>query len=236
MRTSPAADGGPADGNTAARAWMRQRRAERRRMLQRQIWSRGVRDRRVLAAMARVPREFFIAPALAAQAYDDVPLPTTHGQTISQPYMVALMTAEARLTRRSQVLEIGTGTGYHAAVLASLAHAVFSVERVPEMVKEAADRLASLGLSNVTCLVGDGAWGHAPAAPYHAIVVAAAVPAPPPRLLNQLDLWGRLVIPVGDRSLQELMVYQRTPTGFEARSSGACRFVPLVSPAAFGDG
>jgi protein-L-isoaspartate(D-aspartate) O-methyltransferase len=215
---------------------MRLRRAERRRMIQRQIWSRGVRDRRVLAAMAWVPREFFVAPALAALAYDDAPLPTTHGQTISQPYIVALMTAEAHLTRRSQVLEIGTGTGYHAAVLARLAGTVWTVERVPEMVREAADRLACLGLTNVTCLVGDGAQGHAPAAPYQAIVVAAAVPAPPPRLLNQLDLWGHLVIPVGDRSLQELMVYRRTPDGFDARTAGTCRFVPLVSPAAFEDG
>lgn len=218
-----------------SRGWMRQRRAERRRMIQRQIWNRGVRDRRVLAAMAWVPRELFVAPALAVQAYDDVPLPATYGQTISQPYMVALMTAEACLSRRSQVLEIGTGTGYHAAVLGNLAHTVWTVERVPEMVKDAAARLARLGLANVTCLVGDGALGHAPAAPYHAIIVAAAVPAPPPRLLNQLDLWGRLVIPVGDRSLQDLMVYQRTPTGFDTRSAGACRFVPLLSPAAFGE-
>lgn len=212
---------------------MRQRRAERLRMIRHQIWNRGVRDRRVLAALAWVPREMFVAPVLASQAYDDVPLPATHGQTISQPYIVALMTAEAHLTRRSSVLEVGTGTGYHAAVLASLAQRVWSVERVPEMVREAAGRLAHLGLANVTCLVGDGALGHAPAAPYHAIVVAAAVPAPPPRLLNQLDLWGRLVIPVGDRTLQELMVYQRTPTGFDAHSAGACRFVPLVSPAGF---
>lgn len=204
-------------------------------MIQRQIWNRGVRDRRVLAAMAWVPRELFVAPALGPQAYDDVPLPATHGQTISQPYMVALMTAEARLTRRSQVLEVGTGTGYHAAVLAHLARAVCTVERVPEMVKDAACRLARLGLTNVTCLIGDGALGHAPGAPYHAIIVAAAVPDPPPRLLNQLDLWGRLVIPVGDRTLQELMVYRRTPTGFDVRGAGACRFVPLVSPAAFGE-
>ena len=204
-------------------------------MIQRQIWNRGVRDRRVLAAMAWVPREFFITPVLAPQAYDDVPLPTTHHQTISQPYIVALMTAEARLTRRSQVLEIGTGTGYHAGVLARLARTVWTVERLPEMVRAAAERLARLGIANVTCLEGDGAQGHAPAAPYQAIVVAAAVPAPPPRLLNQLDLWGRLVIPVGDRALQEMMVYQRTPSGFDARSAGACRFVPLVSPAAFQD-
>lgn len=209
------------------------RRVERRRMVRRHLWARGIRDRRVLAAMAWVPRELFVAKALARQAYDDAPLPATHGQTISQPYIVALMTAEAGLTRASSVLEIGTGTGYHTAVLAKLAHQVWTVERVPEMSRDAARRLADLGVANVEFLVGDGGQGHAPAAPYHAIVVAAAVPAPPPRLLNQLDLWGRLVIPVGDLSLQELMVYHRTPNGFEARSAGPCRFVPLVSPAGF---
>ncbi len=205
-------------------------------MVRRHLWARGVRDRRVLAAMAWVPRELFVSSSLARQAYEDAPLPATHGQTISQPYIVALMTAEAHLTRRSRVLEIGTGTGYHTAVLAKLAHAVWSMERVGEMSRDAAVRLARLGIANVVFIVGDGALGHAPAAPYHAIVVAAAVPTPPPRLLNQLDLWGRLVIPVGDLSLQELMIYQRTPAGFDVRSAGPCRFVPLLSPDAFEDG
>jgi protein-L-isoaspartate(D-aspartate) O-methyltransferase len=208
-------------------------RRERRRMVRRQLRARGVRDARVLAAMAWVPRERFVAPELAGEAYADTPLRTSHGQTISQPYIVALMTAEARLTRRSRVLEIGTGTGYHAAVLAHLASAVWSVERYAEMSQAAGARLAELGIANVTLVVGDGAQGHAPAAPYGAIVVTAAVPAPPARLLNQLDLGGRLVIPVGDLASQDLMIYERTPTGFQATSAGPCRFVPLVSPAAF---
>jgi protein-L-isoaspartate(D-aspartate) O-methyltransferase len=208
-------------------------RAERRRMVRRQLRSRGIRDTRVLAAMAWVPRERFVAADLQHQAYDDMPLRTSHGQTISQPYIVALMTAEARLTRRSRVLEIGTGTGYHTAVLANLAGAVWSVERFAEMSQEAGARLRALGITNATLVVGDGAQGHAPEAPYHAIVVTAAVPAPPARLLNQLDLGGRLVIPVGDLATQDLMIYERTPAGFDATSAGPCRFVPLVSPAAF---
>jgi protein-L-isoaspartate(D-aspartate) O-methyltransferase len=202
-------------------------------MVRRQLRVRGIRDSRVLAAMAWVPRELFVAPELQHQAYDDMPLRASHGQTISQPYIVALMTAEARLTRRSRVLEIGTGTGYHTAVLANLAHAVWSVERHAEMSEEAGGRLAGLGITNVMLVVGDGAQGYAPAAPYQAIVVTAAAPAPPARLLNQLDLGGRLVIPVGDIANQDLMIYERTPAGFDARSAGPCRFVPLVSPAAF---
>lgn len=202
-------------------------------MVRRQLWSRGIRDRRVLAAMAAVPRERFVAAHLARQAYADTPLPTSCGQTISQPYIVALMTLEARVTRHSKVLEVGTGTGYQAAILAKLARTVWTLERVPELSREAERRLGELGIRNVVFLIGDGAQGHAPEAPYQAIVVTAAAPAPPPRLLNQLDLGGRLVIPVGDLGLQELMVYQRSPAGFDARSAGPCRFVPLVSPAAF---
>jgi protein-L-isoaspartate(D-aspartate) O-methyltransferase len=213
--------------------WQQERRSDRRRMIRRHLWARGLRDPRVLAALAWVPRERFVAPGQGGRAYDDSPLPTTHGQTISQPYIVALMTAEAGLTRRSKVLEIGTGTGYHTAVLAKLARSVWTMERVPDLSRDAARHLAELGMDNVVFIVGDGAQGYAPAAPFHAIVVSAAAPAAPPRLLNQLDLWGSLVIPVGDIGLQELMVYRRTPTGFDANSAGPCRFVPLLSPAAF---
>ena len=202
-------------------------------MVRRHLRPRGVRDPRVLAAMAWVPRECFLAPGQAPRAYDDAPLSISHGQTISQPYMVALMTAEAGLTRHSRVLEIGTGTGYHTAVLAKLARSVWTVERVPQLSGHAARQLGQLGFTNIVFIVGDGAQGHAPAAPYHAIVVSAAAPSAPPRLLNQLDLGGRLVIPVGDIGLQELMVYRRTPAGFDAKSAGPCRFVPLLSPAAF---
>ena len=195
-------------------------RRERRRMVRRQLRARGIRDARVLAAMARVPRERFVAAELVDQAYDDMPLRTSHGQTISQPYIVALMTAEARLTRRSRVLEVGTGTGYHAAVLANLARHVWSVERYAEMSGTAAARLAALGVANVTLVVGDGAQGHAPDAPYQAIVVTAAVPAPPARLLNQLDLGGRGVRP---RPAQHLEPEEGADRGAPARHRRTAR-------------
>jgi len=204
-------------------------------MVREQLASRGITDRRVLATMLAVPREAFVAADLQERAYDDQPLPSEAGQTISQPYIVALMTQEVRLTRRSKVLEVGTGTGYHTAILAMLAARVWTCERLPELAAQARRRLEDLGLRNVVYSVSDGAQGHAPGAPYGAIVVAAAAPAPPPRLLNQLDLGGRLVIPIGDRSLQELLIFERTPTGYRESNAGPCRFVPLVSPAAFPD-
>jgi protein-L-isoaspartate(D-aspartate) O-methyltransferase len=204
-------------------------------MVREQLACRGIRDLRVLAAMASVPREAFVAPHLRDRAYDDQPLPAGSGQTISQPYIVGLMTQEARLNRHSRVLEVGTGTGYHTAILARIAVHVWTLERLPELAHAARVRLESLGVKNVDYIIGDGAEGYAPAAPFSAIVVAAAAPAPPPRLLNQLDLGGQLVIPIGDRDLQDLLVYERTPSGFRERNAGPCRFVPLVSPAAFPD-
>jgi protein-L-isoaspartate(D-aspartate) O-methyltransferase len=204
-------------------------------MVREQLAARGITDVRVLAAMAAVPRECFVPPHLKDRAYEDQPLPAGSGQTISQPFMVALMTQEAGLTRRTRVLEVGTGTGYHTAVLAKIAAHVWSLERLPELSRAAQRRLEQLGVRNVDLLIGDGAVGYPEAAPYGAIVVAAAAPAPPPRLLNQVDLGGRLVIPIGDRALQDLMVYERTPLGFRERNAGPCRFVPLVSPAAFSD-
>jgi protein-L-isoaspartate(D-aspartate) O-methyltransferase len=206
---------------------------ERRRMVRRQLADRGITDRRVLAAMRAVPREAFVPPDLIHEAYGDYPLRIGAGQTISQPYIVALMTEAARLERRSRVLEIGTGSGYHAAVLARLAAAVWTVERLPDLARGARSRLAALGVANVTVLIGDGALGYPPAAPYDAILVAAAAPAPPPALLRQLAPGGRLVIPVGGRDVQQLMVYERTPGGTATRDLCACCFVPLVSREAF---
>ena len=202
-------------------------------MVRRQLAARGISDRRVLAALATVPREHFVPEHLLDQACADLPLPSAHGQTISQPFIVALMTQEAALTRRSRVLEVGTGTGYHAAVLANLADHVWTVERVPELSVAAQRRLSEIGVDNVTLIVGDGAEGHEAAAPYDAIVVAAAAPAPPAPLVRQLTPGGRLIIPVGDRAEQRLMVYRRHGDGLEARDAGPCRFVPLVSPHAF---
>lgn len=203
-------------------------------MVRRQLAARGISDRRVLAALATIPREHFVPEHLLDQACADLPLPSAHGQTISQPYIVALMTQEAALTRRSRVLEVGTGTGYHAAVLANLAGHVWTVERVAELSAAAKRRLSEIGVENVTLVVGDGAEGHAPGAPYDAIVVAAAAPSPPDPLIRQLAAQGRLIIPVGNRVEQHLMVYRRREDGLESRNAGPCRFVPLVSPLAFG--
>ena len=206
---------------------------QRRRMVRRHLAGRGVDDRRVLAAMAAVPRETFVLPALQTCAYADRPLPIGNGQSISQPYIVALMTMSCGMTRHSRVLEIGTGSGYQTAVLSKIARHVWSVERVPDLSAGAAARLESLGISNVSCLEGDGAMGYPGAAPFDAILVTAAAPSVPPTLLDQLAPGGRLVIPVGERELQDLVIVQRSDHGLETRSVGACRFVPLVSPHAF---
>ncbi len=202
-------------------------------MIRRQLARRGVADRRVLAAMDAVPREAFVPPALEACAYADRPLPIGNGQTISQPYIVALMTQSCGMTRRSRVLEIGTGSGYQTAVLSKIARHVWSVERVPELSASATARLERLGIDNVSCLEGDGALGHPGAAPFDVILVTAAAPSVPPSLLDQLGPGGRLVIPVGERDLQDLIIVQRADHGLERRSIGRCRFVPLLSPHAF---
>jgi protein-L-isoaspartate(D-aspartate) O-methyltransferase len=212
-----------------------ERRRERRSMVRKQLAARGIRSRRVLAAMGAVPRELFLAPNHCDLAYADQPVPIGCGQTISQPYMVALMTEVAQLSRTSRVLEIGTGSGYHAAVMARVAGHVWTVERHPPLAAEAGGRLERLGIHNVTIVQADGAQGHPEAAPYDAIIVTAAAPHPPPALLDQLGPGGRLVIPVGNLDLQDLSVIERTPDGLSNRRYASCRFVPLVSPAAFQD-
>jgi protein-L-isoaspartate(D-aspartate) O-methyltransferase len=202
-------------------------------MVRRQLASRGVRNRRVLAAMARVPREWFVPPHLRGAAYDDVPLPIGNGQTISQPFIVALMTAALELQRRDRVLEIGTGSGYQAAILGLLCARVYAVERLPDLLVEAEERFRRLGLTNIETRLGDGANGWPEEAPFNGIVVAAAAPRVPPPLLEQLAPGGRLVIPIGDLAAQELRVYQRTATTLEERGAGEVRFVPLISRLAF---
>ncbi len=210
-------------------------RIERKTMVRRQIRDRGLSNRRVLAAMASVAREQFVPEELHHLAYADQPLPIGYDQTISQPYIVALMTEQAKLTRRSRVLEVGTGTGYHTAVIAKIAHHVWSVERIADLSHQAERRLRDLGIRNVTMIVGDGAAGYAEAAPYDAVIVAAAAPHPPKPLLDQLAVGGHLVIPLGDRALQVLYSVERTVEGYRDRTSGSCRFVPLVSPEAFSE-
>lgn len=202
-------------------------------MVRRDLESRGISDKRVLAAMDSVPRECFVPADVQHLAYADQPLPIGHEQTISQPYIVALMTELANLNRHSRVLEVGTGSGYHTAVLAAIAEHVWSVERIEELSVQAERRLTNLGIRNVTLLVGDGACGHSEGSPFDAIVVAAAAPEPPQLLLDQLAVGGRLVIPIGDRAVQVLYGVERTVEGFKNHTSGSCRFVPLVSPHAF---
>jgi protein-L-isoaspartate(D-aspartate) O-methyltransferase len=201
--------------------------AARAHMVRTQIEERGVRDPRVLDAMRTVPRHRFVPEGLAGAAYDDGPLPIGHGQTISQPYIVAVMTEELAPDPDDVVLDVGTGSGYQAAVLAKLVKRVYSIEIVPELAAEARARLAALGYANVEVITGDG-WAGLPArAPFEGILVAAAPPEVPQALLDQLREGARLVIPVGDHQ-QDLRVYTRTADGFERRTLFGVRFVPLV--------
>ncbi len=204
-------------------------------MIANQVANRGLRDRRVLAAMAWTPREWFLPPHLARCAYDDGPLPIGNGQTISQPYIVALMTAALAPRRRHRILEIGTGSGYQTAILSRLADTVYTVERLPDLLVEAEERFRRLGLTNIQTRLGDGAAGWAEEAPFDGILVTAAAPHVPEPLLAQLAPHGRLVIPIGDLASQELVVLQRSERGLEERSAGAVRFVPLISRLAFMD-
>ena len=201
--------------------------AERERMVRTQIQARGVRDERVLAAMRAVPRHLFVPEQQRYAAYEDGPLPIGQGQTISQPYIVAVMSELLAPGPDDVVLDVGTGSGYQAAVLARLAKRVVSIELVPELAQSARERLAALGYTNVEVITGDG-WAGVPAqAPFDGILVAAAPPVVPQALLDQLDVGARLVIPVGEWE-QDLRVYERTPRGIEQRTVFGVRFVPLV--------
>jgi protein-L-isoaspartate(D-aspartate) O-methyltransferase len=197
-------------------------------MVKQQILARGVADRAVLDAMRTVERHRFVPDADRARAYDDGPLSIGRGQTISQPYIVALMTELARLAPASRVLEIGTGCGYQTAVLAACAGHVWTVELEPELAAGAARTLASLGVTNVTHRVGDGSQGWPEAAPFDAILVTAAPADVPPALLDQLAAGGRLVIPLGTTS-QDLYVFTREPDRIRRESIIPVRFVPLRS-------
>ncbi len=201
----------------------------RARMVADQLLGRGIRDARVIAAMDVVPREAFVAADLRAQAYEDHPLPIGAGQTISQPYIVARMTELLAVAPGDRVLEVGTGSGYQAAVLAELGCRVTSIERDAGLAAEAAERLASLGYAErVTVTAGDGTLGLPDGAPYDGILVAAGAPAIPGALRLQLGDGRRLVIPVGTRREQRLLVVTRHGDEWLERSEGACVFVPLI--------
>jgi len=205
--------------------------ATRLAMVAEQIEARGIRDPAVLAAMRHVPRHRFVLPELRAHAYIDRPLMIGYQQTISQPYIVAAMTEHVSPKPTMRVLEIGTGSGYQAAVLAECVGEVYTIEILPELGRQAAALLAELGYTNVHARIGDGYDGWPEQAPFDAIVVTAAPPTIPQPLLDQLALGGRLVIPVGEANQAELLVVTRTEHGFERRTAEAVRFVPMTGKA-----
>ncbi len=203
-------------------------RIARERMVKNQLVARGIRDPRVLEAMRRVPRHLFVDEALVDQAYQDHPLPIGYGQTISQPYIVALMSEALELEGDEKVLEVGTGSGYQAAILGELAHKVYSVERIPQLLARARKILDSLGYNNIFLKLDDGTWGWQEFAPYDAIIVTAASPQVPEPLLKQLADPGVMVIPVGDEFSQNLVRIRKVNGQYIREDLGGVRFVKLV--------
>jgi protein-L-isoaspartate(D-aspartate) O-methyltransferase len=200
----------------------------RLKMVEEQIVSRGIRDPRVIAAMKKVPRHLFVEEALQSQAYSDHPLPIGEKQTISQPYMVALMTEALELKGEEKVLEIGAGSGYQSAILAELSERVFSIERIRSLAIKARKLLYELGYYNIEIKIFDGTLGWVEEGPFDAILVTAGAPDIPQPLLDQLSVDGRLVIPVGDAFVQDLFRITKTKGGIKKEDLGGCRFVKLI--------
>ena len=207
--------------------------AARRAMVEEQLRARDIVDERVLWAMERVPRELFVPDGQRQRAFEDTALPIGEGQTISQPYMVARICEALALRGSERVLDVGTGSGYQAAVLAELAAEVFTIERLPELAEDARERLAHAGYERVHVHVGDGTLGLPERAPFDAIAIAAAAPEVPRTLYEQLKPRGRLVVPVGDARGQRLEVAVRSPEGPAVIHSVPCRFVPLLGEEGF---
>lgn len=209
----------------------------RRRMVAEQLLGNGITETGVLETMQKVPRHLFVEPALAAQAYSDTPLPIGEKQTISHPYIVAFMTEVLALQGRETVLEIGTGSGYQAAVLSCLCRRVYTVERHTYLAKRARRILDEIGCSNIQLKLGDGTLGWPEMGPFDGIIVTAGAPVLPARLKEQLSLGGRLVVPVGDKQQQVLLKITRTAEDrFEEEKFLGCRFVPLVGEEGWADG
>ncbi len=200
----------------------------RKRMVETQIVGRGIKDRRVIDAILKVPRHAFVEEAMSAQAYSDSPLPIGEKQTISQPYMVALMTEALQLTGKEKVLEIGAGSGYQTAILAEIAKKVFSIERILSLTMRTRVLLLELGYSNIEIKFSDGTQGWPAESPFDAIIVTAGAPDIPQPLIDQLAIGGRLVVPVGDDSFQDLIRATKLEEGIRKEDLGGCRFVKLI--------
>ncbi|MDI7258421.1 MAG: protein-L-isoaspartate(D-aspartate) O-methyltransferase [Thermodesulfobacteriota bacterium] len=207
----------------------------RSKMVEEQIVARGIKDSRVIAAMKKVPRHLFVEEALQSQAYNDHPLPIGEKQTISQPYMVALMTETMELKGGERVLEIGAGSGYQTAVLGELAQEVYSVERIRPLAMRARKLLYDLGYFNVEIKIFDGTYGWMEKSPFDAIIVTAGAPDIPQPLYDQLAMGGRLVIPVGDAAVQDLFRITKTEEGMKKEDLGGCRFVKLIGRYGWGN-
>lgn len=203
-------------------------REERLRMVERQIAARGIQDPRVLDVMRAIPRHIFVPPSYHSAAYGDHPLPIGEGQTISQPYIVAMMTELLEPRAEDRVLEIGAGSGYQAAILGKLVRRVVTIERIPEVAEGARRHLGDLGIHNVELIVGDGTLGYPDEAPYDAIIVTASTPEVPEPLIEQLAEGGRLVAPVGGREYQELIRIVKLQGRLHSESYGGVVFVPLI--------
>ena len=208
---------------------------ERSSMVERQIRARGISNPRVLEAMREIPRHIFIPHPYDTSAYEDNPLPIGNGQTISQPYIVALMTELLDPKHDDKLLEIGSGSGYQTAILAALSQQVTSIERISSVADLARKNLAALGEKNVRIVVGDGTLGYPADAPYDGILITAATPAIPQPLIDQLAMGGRLVAPVGGRESQELVTLTRNTRGLVRASHGGVRFVPLIGEHGWAD-
>jgi protein-L-isoaspartate(D-aspartate) O-methyltransferase len=207
--------------------------AERQLMVERQLRARGIFHEGVLTAMGKVPRENFVTPELRDHAYEDRPLAIGLSQTISQPYIVATMLQAAELRAEDRVLELGTGSGYQTALIAEIAQAVVSIERHAELAETARERLGHLGYNNVEIVVGDGTLGFPRGMPYDAILVSAAAPQIPQPLVDQLALGGRMVLPVGSRDLQDLVLVKKDDERIHRVRLDGCAFVPLIGQAGF---
>jgi protein-L-isoaspartate(D-aspartate) O-methyltransferase len=203
-------------------------RLARERMVKNQLIPRGISDKGVLRAMEKIHRHLFVEEALAGEAYNDHPLPIGHKQTISQPYIVALMTEALELTGEDTVLEIGTGSGYQTAILAELSKTVYTIERIEPLLQKSEKLLEELGYTNIRFMVSDGTQGWKEYAPYDAIMVTAGAPKMPQPLLDQLSDGGRLVIPIGNRYSQDLMRVKKAKNRFIEENLGGCRFVDLI--------